>query len=88
MTLDKEVSRNEILAEIVRTMSETFEMEADEIKPESRLFEDLDLDSIDAIDMAVKMQDLTGKRVDEDSLRTLRTVNDVVDLAERLLREG
>ena len=86
--MSKEVSRNQILAEIVRTMSETFEMEADDIKPESRLFEDLDLDSIDAIDMAVKMQDITGKRVDEDSLRTLRTVNDVVDLAERLLREG
>ncbi len=86
--MKKEVSRQEILAEIVRTMSETFEMEAGEITPESRLFEDLDLDSIDAIDMAVKMQDLTGKRVDEDSLRTLRTVNDVVDLAERLLREG
>lgn len=86
--MSKEVSRDKILAEIVRTMSETFEMEVDDIKPESRLFEDLDLDSIDAIDMAVKMQDLTGKRVDEDSLRTLRTVNDVVDLAERLLREG
>lgn len=88
MTLSKEVSRDEILDQIVQTMSETFEMDPEEIKPESRLFEDLDLDSIDAIDMAVKMQDITGQRVDEDSLRTLRTVNDVVDLAERLLRDG
>lgn len=88
MTLNKEVSRDEILTQIVETMSETFEMDPEEIKPESRLFEDLDLDSIDAIDMAVKMQDITGQRVDEDSLRTLRTVNDVVDLAERLLRDG
>ena len=87
-TEQRTASRDEILQEIVRTMSETFEMDPEEIKPESRLFEDLDLDSIDAIDMAVKMQDITGQRVDEDSLRTLRTVDDVVELAHRLLQEG
>jgi acyl carrier protein len=86
--MSKTLSRDQILAEIVRMMSERFEMDPEEIRPESRLFEDLDLDSIDAIDMAVKMQDLTGKRVEESSLRTLRTVKDVVDLTERLLQEA
>ncbi len=81
-------TREEIMTEIVRTMAETFELDPAEIKPEVNLFEDLDLDSIDAIDMAVKMQDISGKRIGEEALKELRTVSDVVDLMERLIKEG
>lgn len=81
------MTKEEILAEVVQTMSETFELDPAAIKPEAKLFDDLDLDSIDAIDMAVKMQDMTGQRVDEDSLRGLRTVGDVVNLIDRLFAE-
>jgi acyl carrier protein len=49
------------------------------------LLDDLDLDSIDAIDLAVRLQDLTGKRVDESRLREVRTVRDVVELIELML---
>ncbi len=78
------MTRDEILAEVVSTMAETFELDPADIKLESKLFDDLDLDSIDAIDMAVKMQEMTGQRLDEDSLRGLRTVGDVVDLIAEL----
>jgi len=78
------VTRAEIIDELRKTMSEMFEIEPASITLESRLFEDLDLDSIDAIDMAVKLQELTGRRVDETALRKIRTVEDVVDLIERL----
>lgn len=63
-------------------MAETFELELDQIKPTSRLYEDLDLDSIDALDLVVKLQELTKRRVREDELRALRTVSDVVDMVE------
>ena len=78
------MTRAEIIDELRKTMSEMFEIEPASITLESRLFEDLDLDSIDAIDMAVKLQELTGRRVDETALRKIRTVEDVVDLIERL----
>ncbi len=81
-------TREEIMTEIVRTMAETFELDPAEFKPEVNLFEDLDLDSIDAIDMAVKMQDISGKRIGEEAPKELRTVSDVVDLMERLIKEG
>ena len=86
--MEKTASREELLTTIVRTISESFEIDASRIQVESLLYEDLDLDSIDAIDMAVKMQEITGRRVDERALRGLRTVGDVLNLSERLLREA
>lgn len=73
-------SKQEIFTALALKMAEMFEVEVDTIKPTTHLFADLDLDSIDAIDLAVQLQEFTGKKVDEESLRELRTVNDVVEL--------
>jgi acyl carrier protein len=61
------------------------EVDAASIREESLLREDLDLDSIDAIDLAVRIQELTGSRVQESALRSVRTVGDVVNLVEGVL---
>jgi acyl carrier protein len=79
------VNRSEIFAEVQRRIAEMFEVDPAGIREESLLREDLDLDSIDAIDLAVKIQEITGKRVEESTLRSIRTVGDVVDVIERLL---
>lgn len=80
------MTREEILTELRRAMEELFDLEPATVRPESRLYEDLDLDSIDAVDMAVKVQEITGQRVDEQTLRRIRTVGDVVDAIERMLQ--
>lgn len=72
--------RQELFHILVQKMAEMFEVEASSITAETHLFKELDLDSIDAIDLAVQLQEFTGHKVEEDSLRSLRTVNDVVDL--------
>ena len=46
---------------------------------ESRLYEDLDIDSIDAVDLIVKMRQATGKRLEPEMFKTVRTVEDVVN---------
>ena len=46
-------TKNEILGQLKIILAELFEIEEDDIKPEARLYEELDLDSIDAIDMVV-----------------------------------
>ena len=79
------MNRSEIFAEVQRRIAEMFEMDPAKIREESLLREDLDLDSIDAIDLAVKIQEMTGKRVEESALRSIRTVGDVVDVIARLL---
>jgi len=48
-------SKAEILLEIQRMMKELFELDTDKVQPEARLIEDLELDSLDAIDLAVKV---------------------------------
>jgi acyl carrier protein len=74
------VTKDEILERVRDIMAETFELDRERIVPTARLYEDLELDSIDALDMVVKLQELIARRVDEQELRSLRTVSDVVDM--------
>ena len=77
------MTRDEIHKHIVDMMVETFELDRSTLTSDSKLYEDLELDSIDALDMVVKLQDLTQRRVAEDELRALKTLGDVVDLVVR-----
>ena len=79
------MTREQILKQLQDMMVEMFELDADDVTPEAHLMDDLDLDSIDAIDMVVKLQELSGHRVDEDTLKKIRTVKDIVDLVESQL---
>jgi acyl carrier protein len=80
------MARDEILDRLRATMIELFrDLDPDDIRLDARLVEDLDLDSIDAVDLTVKLQEMTGERVRDDELRRLRTVGDVVVLAEQQL---
>ena len=73
-------TREEIFEQIREILMQEFELRGDEVLPTSHLIDDLDLDSIDAIDMAVKLEEIAGVEVEEKQLRELRVVQDVVDL--------
>ena len=75
----------QILDRLRAVLTDTFEIEAAKITPEADLFRDLDLDSIDAVDLAVKLQEMTGKRIRPEEFKTVRTVGDVVAAVDRLL---
>lgn len=79
------MTKEEIYARIRETLESNFEIPPERITLEARLMEDLELDSIDAIDMAVQIQDMTNVRVEEEQLKNLRTVNDTVELVLALL---
>jgi acyl carrier protein len=79
------LSREEIFAKLAEYLEELFEIPRDQITPEAKLFEELDLDSIDAVDLVVRLQDLTGRRIKPEEFKSVRTVGDVVDCVERLL---
>jgi acyl carrier protein len=64
-----------------------FDLDATKVHPDARLVEDLDLDSIDAIDLALKLEEVTGLVFDETRLRQMHTIRDIiaaiqVDVAE------
>jgi acyl carrier protein len=72
-------SRDEVLAKLSTYLHELFEVPMAKITPEARLYEDLDLDSIDAVDLIVKVQEFIGQKIKPDEFKTVRTVGDVVD---------
>jgi acyl carrier protein len=79
------MNREEIYERIRATLVESFEIPSERVTLSAQLMEDLELDSIDAIDMAVHIQEMTNVRVDEQELRKLRTVGDTVELVVALL---
>ncbi len=76
--------RNEIyqmLSEILVTM---FEIDEADISLDAHLYNDMDLDSIDAVDLVVKLREITGKKIEPEDFKQVRTVKDVVDAVEKL----
>lgn len=64
-----------------------FECDAAKLTPDVNLFTDLDLDSIDAVDLVVRLQQETGKKVDPASFRQIRTLRDVTAAVVKLVNE-
>jgi acyl carrier protein len=78
------MTSEEAYAQIVSYLTGTFEIPAEDIHPDARLMDDLNLDSIDAVDLMVKLQEATGKKVTPDQFETVRTVSDLVTLVKTL----
>ena len=72
------ITAEQVLAELQAHMKELFQIDPERVTLEARLNEDLDLDSIDAIDLAVRVEEQTGRRLPEDKLREVRVVGDIV----------
>ncbi len=79
------LSKDEVSARLARYLTDMFDVPEDKIRPDARLYEDFDLDSIDALDLVVKLQEITGRRISPQEFRTVRTVGDVIDKVCALL---
>ena len=79
------MTETEILDHLRRILEETFEIDPARVQLETNLFADLDLDSIDAVDLAIKLQELTGKRIKPEEFKTVRSVADVVRAVQNLM---
>lgn len=76
-----------IYQEVSELLINIFEIAPDDITPEARLYEDLELDSIDAVDMVVHLQKKTRAKIKPETFKSVRTVQDVVNAVEQLLSE-
>ncbi|MBD1226756.1 acyl carrier protein [Xenorhabdus griffiniae] len=81
------MEKQAIFQEVSQLLVQLFELSPEDITPESRLYEDLELDSIDAVDMVVHLQKKTGRKIKPETFKSVRTVQDVVDAVEQLLQE-
>lgn len=79
------MTRDDLLKELASILEELFEIKPEQVVPHAMLYEDLDLDSIDAIDLIVRIQAMTEQRINPEEFKTVRTVNDVLDSLEKMM---
>lgn len=83
--MSKKYSQEEIFEKLKTILTDDFEIVPEKLTLDANLFEDLELDSIDAVDLAVKLQEFTEKKISPENFKQIRTVNDVVLAIEELL---
>jgi acyl carrier protein len=79
------MTKDEIFERIATVLEDTFDIERERIKPEARLYDDLDVDSIDAVDLIVKLKPMLTKPLQPEHFKSVRTVQDVVDAFSLLI---
>ena len=73
-------TKDDLFKEFTKVLEELFEIEPENVTLQSRLVEDLDLDSIDAVGMIVKLQNFIGRRIKPEDFKSVRTVEDVLNV--------
>jgi acyl carrier protein len=81
-------SKDAIFAKVLSVLTGTFEIQPERVKPEAHLYRDLDLDSLDAVDLAIKLKSETGLVLTEEEMRSMRTVGDIVDVVTARLNQA
>ncbi len=72
--------RKAIFEQLVTVLQELFEIEPANVTLDTKLYEELDLDSIDAVDLIVHLKKLTGRHFNPEQFKSIRTVGDVVEV--------
>lgn len=81
------MEKNEILKKLQEALIEEFGLDESKVTPEARLYEDLGLDSIDAVDLIVKLKSMLPRNINPEVFKSVRTLQDVVDAIYNLIQE-
>ena len=79
------MTKNELFDRIVKILKDSFEIEPVRITPQARLYDDLDIDSIDAVDLIVQLKPLLGGNLRPEAFKAVRSVQDVVDVVHAMM---
>ena len=74
------MTKEDIFQKLQQILAEEFKIEMETITPEATLYEDLELDSIDAVDLIVKMKGYIPGKMDPEQFKKTRTIQDVVNI--------
>ncbi len=80
--------RDEIFGQLRAALVELFELDPARVTLEAHLYDDLEIDSIDAIDLMEKLHRVTGRKVRPEQFRSVRTVADLVDTIQQLVNQA
>jgi len=82
------MQKEKVVEVINKTMNEGFEIPLEKLQPNSQIFQDLGLDSLDAVDMLVYLEEKLDVRVDAERFQEVRVLNDVYELVYRIIEEN
>jgi acyl carrier protein len=82
------VTQEDIFGKMQNILADEFEIERDAVTPGAKLYEDLELDSIDAVDLLVKMKEYVPGKIDPELFKKAVTVQDVVDILYPMVQKG
>ncbi len=77
-------TQEEILAHVREVLTELFDIDPSRVSPDAHLYNDLEIDSIDAVDLIDRIRRYTGKKVSGEDFRSVRTVGDLIKVIERI----
>lgn len=83
--MGKKYSKQEIFDKLCEILEQDFEIDKSLLKNDANLFKDLELDSIDAVDLAVRVQQYTEKRISPEQFKQIVTLGDAVEVIYDLL---
>ena len=79
-------TKDEILEQIRASLTELFELDPARITLAARLNEDLEIDSIDAVDLLDGLRRQTGRKISAEDFRSVRTVGDLVEAIYKIVQ--
>ncbi len=77
--MSEKYSKQQIFEKLSKILITDFEVDESLLNLDTNLFTDLEFDSIDAVDLAVRLQQFTNKKISPEEFKQIRTLNDVVD---------
>jgi acyl carrier protein len=80
-------STKEVFEQLRTVLHELFEIDPKKVTLEAHLYNDLEIDSIDTIDLILRLKEITGRKIQPDQFRHVRTVGDAVNAIEALLQQ-
>ena len=79
------LTKDTIFSEMQNILEKLFELDKEDVTADARLYEDLDLDSIDAVDLIVHLQKTTGHKFKPEEFKSVKTVSDVIEIISKEL---
>jgi acyl carrier protein len=80
-----EIAKNgDTLSRLREVLVEEFDIDPAAIVPEAKIYDDLDIDSIDAIDLIVRLKEITGKKIPPERFKEVRSIRDIVEILNSL----
>ena len=77
-------NKQEVIGHIKKVLVELFELDEAEIVEDAQLYEDLDIDSIDTIDLLIELKKYVDKEIDAEAFVDSRTIGDIADVIVKL----